>query len=139
MNPSNKALVTGIYTIERYFQCVEKNVYIHEFDVVNTIGDDMGVIEKQNRLQDILAKRAEEGDTQIPDIIALYEKYMGGRWLWDDKWKEFYKEQNQHARTISTKGRATKKTKAMREGQKKLIRKINLALANISEQEMTNN
>jgi hypothetical protein len=131
MNPSNKALVSGIYTIERYFQCVEKNVYIHEFDVVNTIGDDTGLIEKQNRLQDILAKRAEDDESQIPDIIALYEKYLGGRWLWDEKWKEFYKEQNQHARKVNTMGKPTKKAKAMREGQKKLIRKISLALANI--------
>ena len=117
MTPSNKALITGIYSIERYFRCVEKNVYLHDFDVLNTIGDDMGLIEKQNRLQDILSKRAEIDETQIPDIIAVYEKYMGGRWIWDDKWKEFYKEQ-QHARKVRTKGRATKKTKAMREEQK---------------------
>lgn len=135
MNPTNKALVSGIYTIERYFECVEQNVYVHEFDVVNTIGDDMGLIEKQNRLQDILAKRAEDDESQIPLIITLYEKYLGGRWLWDEKWKEFYKEQNQHARKVSTKGKPTRKAKAMREGQKKLIRKISLALANIPEQE----
>ena len=91
--PSNKALVSGIYTIERYFDDVVKGIFLHEFEVVNTIGEEIGLIDKINRLENKLAFRAERDPTQIPEIIALYEKYLGGRWRWDERWKEFFKQQ----------------------------------------------
>jgi hypothetical protein len=108
-HPTNKAIVTGIASIERYFDCVLKGTYIHEFDVVNSVDGEEGLIDKQIRLQRIMEDRAERSPYAIPSIIDLYERYLGGRWVWDAKWKQFYKDQAQHGRKVDTRGKPTNK------------------------------
>ena len=115
MNPTNEAIVVCIAELDKYFSCVHDGTHNFvlqhpDFDVLNTVDGDEGLIDASIRLERMLEHRAESNPNTVETIIALYEKYLGGRWKWDEKWKQFYKERDQHARKTKSKTRANSTT-----------------------------